>query len=71
MTQKLFSTRQAAEYLGLSLSAIKYHIHEAKTITGELIGNSLIFTQEELDRFKENKRPQGRPRKDEKSCNSS
>lgn len=64
-SKPFYSTTEAAEYLGLSLAALKYHIHIAKNITGHLVGNSLVFTQEELDRFQANKRPQGRPRKDE------
>lgn len=60
-----YSTAEAAEYLGLSLSALKYHIHVAKNLTGHLVGNSLVFTQEELDEFKRNKRPQGRPKREE------
>jgi hypothetical protein len=66
MSQKAFySTAEAAEYLGLSVAALKYHIHVAENIKGHLIGNSLMFTQEQLDEFKRTKRPQGRPPKEE------
>jgi len=59
---KLFSTTKAAEYVGLSLSAFKYHIHIAKTIEPfQKIGHSLAFTQDQLDEFQANRRPQGRP----------
>ena len=61
---KLYSTKEAAEYIGISVSAMKYHIHTAKTVQPLHIGNSLIFTQEMLDEFKANRRPQGRPRKE-------
>jgi len=60
---KLYSTTEAAAYAGLSLSAMKYHIHTAKNIVPRKVGNSLVFTQEQLDEFKANRRPQGRPRK--------
>ena len=59
-----FSTRQAAKYLQISRSTLKYHLYEAKTLEGALVGNSLVFTKEQLDQFKLIKRPQGRPKKE-------
>jgi len=61
----IFDTNEAAEYLELSVPAVKYHIYTSGLIVGQLKGNSLIFTQDALDEFKRNKRPQGRPRKTE------
>lgn len=58
-----FSTRDAAEYLGIAFETMKYHVHKAKNIQGQKIGNSLMFTREQLDKFKANRRPQGRPKK--------
>lgn len=66
MTEQLFSTKEAAEYLGVSVSTVRYHIYEIKTLKGQRVGNSLVFTKEVLDEFKKNKRPARRPRKDEK-----
>jgi len=61
---KLYSTTEAAEYVGLSLSAFKYHIHIAENIKPfQKIGHSLAFTQSQLDEFQINRRPQGRPKK--------
>jgi len=61
---KLYGTAEAAEYVGLSLSAFKYHIHIAKTIKPfQKIGHSLAFTQDQLDEFQIARRPQGRPKK--------
>lgn len=60
---KLYSTTEAAEYLDKTVASLKYHIHVAKTLKGQLVGHSLVFTQEELDRFKRNERPPGRPPK--------
>lgn len=57
----LYSTEQAAEYCQMSVAAIKYHIHRAKDLKGQLIGNSYIFTRDDLDSFLKNKREQGRP----------
>lgn len=59
---KLYSTREAAEYLGLSVSALKYHVHRAGNLRPRRVGNSLVFTQEQLDEFKRNRRPVGRPK---------
>lgn len=64
MKKALFSTTEAAEYLNLSLAAIKYHIYQAKSLSGQLIGNSLVFTKDQLDQFKLVRRPQGRPKKE-------
>lgn len=61
--KQIFSTREAAEYLGISFNTMKYHIHYAKTVEGQKVGNSLMFTRDQLDEFKVNKRPQGRPKK--------
>jgi hypothetical protein len=61
--KQLFSTAEAAEYLGISLSSMKYHVHIAGNVKGQLIGKTLVFTREELDRFEANRRPQGRPPK--------
>lgn len=61
----LYSTKDAAEYLNLSVAAVKYHIRE-RNLKGQLIGNSIVFTQDELDNFNSTKRPPGRPKKEEK-----
>ena len=67
---KLYSTKDAAEYLGPFFgwtnptASFKYHVYEARSIKGQLVGHSLFFTKEQLDRFAAVKRPQGRPRKE-------
>ena len=61
---KLYSTKTAAAYIGISVSAMKYHIHVAENIVPLKVGNSLVFTQAQLDEFKANRRSQGRPRKE-------
>lgn len=60
---KLFGTNQAATYLEMSIAALKYHIR-VKNVKPQRIGHSLVFTQGQLDEFKANRRPQGRPRKE-------
>jgi hypothetical protein len=61
---KIYNTQQAAEYLGFSISSIKYHVYIAKDIKAKMFGNSLMFTKNSLDRFSKNRRSPGRPRKD-------
>jgi hypothetical protein len=58
----LLSTAEAADYLGLGVPAIKYHIYQGN-IEPQRIGNSLVFTQAQLDLFKATRRKPGRPRK--------
>jgi excisionase family DNA binding protein len=60
--KQTFSTKEAAKYLGISSNTMRYHIFYAKNIEGQKIGNSLIFTREQLDEFKAVKRSQGRPK---------
>ncbi len=54
---------QAAEYCGLTVAALKYHLYVAKDLQGRLIGHSYIFEKEQLDAFLANKRAPGRPAK--------
>lgn len=65
-SKRVFSTKEAANYLGVSIRTMKYHIHTGKNLHGTLIGHSLIFTQEELDAFQRNRRDRGRPPKESK-----
>lgn len=44
----IYSTKEAAEYLGLSMPALKYHIYKGH-ITPQLMGHSLVFTKRQLD----------------------
>ncbi len=60
-TVRLYTTGEAAEYLGLSVAAIKYHVHTAHTLTPQKVGHSLVFSGHELDTFKSIKRSPGRP----------
>jgi hypothetical protein len=50
---KLYSLKEAAEYLGLKPETVKYHVYQSGYLKGQLIGKSLVFTQEELDEFKQ------------------
>lgn len=51
--EKLFTTKQAAEYLGVKRETIKYHVYTSKLLSGKLIHPRLrMFTQTELDGLK-------------------
>lgn len=53
MKPKLYSTAEAAEYLGLHLQTLKYHIYEQKHLTADYeSGGNLLFLQSTLDAFK-------------------
>lgn len=60
---KLYDTKQAAEYLGLSIPGLKYHVHVAHNIIPQKLGRTLVYTQEQLDQFQATRRSPGRPRK--------
>ena len=62
---KLYSTAEAAAYLGLSVPAVKHHVYAAGTLKPEKVGHSLVFTKAMLDEFNEGRRGPGRPRKEE------
>lgn len=59
---ELYSLVEAAEYLGIVPGTLKQHVYEAKTIEPQKVGNSLVFTKEQLDNFQKNRRRRGRPR---------
>jgi excisionase family DNA binding protein len=60
--QQMFSTAQAADYLGVSVPTMKKYTHVDKIITGTMIGNSLAFSRADLDAIKPQVRhSRGRP----------
>lgn len=59
---KLYTTREAADYLGLTVATIKYHVHKSGYLVGQLYGHTRLFTQEELDDFEKNKPSSGWPK---------
>lgn len=59
----LYSTKEAAAYLGIAVSTMKKYVHVEKRIQGHKVGHSLVFTQDELDEFDASRRKVGRPRK--------
>ncbi len=66
--EPLFSTEKAAEYLGITIDTLKYHVQRKKNLRPfQKLGRDLAFTREQLDEFKRTKRGPGRPttRRDE------
>ena len=61
--EQFFSTNEAAKYLDLSIPTIKYHLYRSKKLSGQMFGNSLMFTRDQLDKFEATPRPVGRPPK--------
>jgi hypothetical protein len=60
----LFSTAEAARYLGLSLATVKYHVHSMGNLKPDAkVGPTLVFRRATLDRFLREKRGPGRPKK--------
>lgn len=57
---KLYSTKEAAETLGISVARIKQIRADRNNEVGTLIGNSLVFTEYDLDQMRQ-RRPPGRP----------
>lgn len=47
----IYDTTEAAQYLNVSVSAVKYHVHTSKLLKPQLVGHSLVFTKEKLDHF--------------------
>lgn len=60
---RLFSLKEAAEYLGLKPETVRYHVYHSGYLKGQKVGHSLVFTQDELDRFKQSVPRPGRKRR--------
>ena len=64
MPERLFSTAEAAEYLGLKVETVKYHLYQSGHLKADIVlGRTLGFYQSTLDQFKATVPPPGRPRK--------
>lgn len=50
--QQLFSTSAAAQYLGVTEISVKKYVHESGRLTPVKVGQSLVFTKDQLDAFK-------------------
>lgn len=46
----LFTTKEAAEYLGVKVETIKYHVHVSGRLKGLLLTSRMrLYTRDELD----------------------
>ena len=64
MTDGLYSTKEAAAYLGMPIPTFKHHLYYTKDLApDQVIGPSLLFTQATLDDFQTRRKGRGRPPK--------
>lgn len=68
MPDTWYTTPEAAEYLGLTLAAIKGHLREKTLMPDVRKTRALLFKQSTLDAWRSRRRPvgypKGRPRKE-------
>lgn len=57
----VMDSQDARIYLGMSETNFKKHVYRAGNLTGTSTKRGLVFTREELDEFKANRRKAGRP----------
>jgi len=60
-TDKLYTTQQAAAQLGMSDSNLRNLIRWGKATPKERIGNSWVFTLEEIERIRNRPKRWGKP----------
>jgi hypothetical protein len=61
-TAQEFTADQAAEYLEISREQFNTYASRQKRISGRKVGTSVLYSQAELDRFKAERKPMGRPK---------
>ena len=60
--EKLYTTPEAAQYLGMPLDSVRRHIQRGNIRPmKKRVGQNYLITESELDRFNENRRPRGNP----------
>lgn len=60
---KLYTTEQAATYLGMSVAGVKKHIYKYGDLVAVMHGHDLLFSQQDLDALKAvERRPGPRPK---------
>ena len=62
-TVNLMTTQEAATYLGLSVRTVCYYVAEGRLHKARVIGRTMMFSRQELDRFKAIPRKGGRPKR--------
>ena len=60
---KLYTTQETAEQLGVSDSHVRNMIRTGIAQPAQRIGNSWVFTIDEIERLRTDRKPPGRPKK--------
>lgn len=59
---KVYDVGGAADFLGLEVATIKYHVYRSKTLRPDgKIGKSIFFCEDTLVAWQSSKRSRGRP----------
>lgn len=61
----IFDTRAAADYLGISYNTLKQYASRDKRIEGKKVGQTMLYSRQQLDQFKRSMRPVGKPKANE------
>ena len=61
----LVTTQEAAEMIGVNDSRVR-QFHRGGRLTGKRVGTVLLFDREEVERFSQKNRPNGRPNRADK-----
>lgn len=59
------TTREAAQYCGLSLRGFIYHVRQGHVTADRVVGRSNMYRRATLDKFNASRRKAGRPRKEQ------
>ena len=57
----VFTTKEAAKYLGLSMAGLRYHVRHGNIKPDRIAGGRLLFSRVTLDALNKNRRSPGRP----------
>ena len=49
---KIYDSKEAAEYVGLTAANFRYHVSRGKVVPARTVGRSFVFVKKELDRFR-------------------
>ena len=60
----VFTTREAATYLGLSVDGLRYHVKRGNVKPDRMAGGRLLFSRETLETLRTGRRAPGRPPKE-------
>jgi hypothetical protein len=59
--QGLYDITAAADYLGISVGTLWYHLNRGNLQEDQQLSSGKLFTRETLDAFRKRKRKPGRP----------